>query len=189
PAHRTAEVDSTRTMVERVEAQFDLTPERLIGDTAYGTAPMLAWMVEEKDIEPHVPVWDKTERKDDSLSSNDFHWSQDANEYRCPAGKPLRSEWRAFTQQRSRVTKAKTVIYRSSQTDCATCPLKAKCCPNTPNRKIVRSIHEAARDVARRIAKTPEYLVSRCERKKVEMLFAHLKRIMKLDRLRRHCCK
>ena len=68
------------------------------------------WMVEEKDIEPHVPVWDKTERKDDSLSSNDFHWSQDANEYRCPAGKPLRSEWRAFTQQRSRVTKAKTVI-------------------------------------------------------------------------------
>ena len=56
--------------------------------------------------------------------------------------------------------------------------------PNTPNRKIVRSNHEAARDVARRIAKTPEYLVSRCERKKVEMLFAHLKRIMKLDRLR-----
>ncbi len=48
--------------------------------------------------------------------------------------------------------------------------------------KIVRSIHEAVRDVARRIAKTPEYLVSRCERKKVEMLFAHLKRIMKLDR-------
>lgn len=145
---------------------------------------MLAWMVEEKDIEPHVPVWDKTERKDDSLSSNDFHWNQDANEYRCPAGKPLRSEWRAFTLQRSRVTKANTIIYRSSQTDCATCPLKAKCCPNTPNRKIVRSIHEAARDVARRIAKTPEYLVSRCERKKVEMLFAHLKRIMKLDRLR-----
>ncbi len=48
PAHRTAEVDSTKTMVERVEARFDLTPERLIGDTAYGTAPMLAWMVEEK---------------------------------------------------------------------------------------------------------------------------------------------
>ena len=67
PAHRTAEVDSTKTMVERVEAQFDLTPGRLIGDTAYGTAPMLAWMVEEKNIEPHVPVWDKTERKDDSL--------------------------------------------------------------------------------------------------------------------------
>ncbi len=151
PAHRTAEVDSTRTMVERVEAQFDLTPERLIGDTAYGTAPMLAWMVEEKNIEPHVPVWDKTERKD----SNDFHWNQEVNEYQCTAGKPLRSAWRTFTQQRSRMTKANTNIYRSSQTDCATCPLKAKCCPNTPNRKIVCSIHEAAR----RIAKTPKYLV------------------------------
>ena len=82
------------------------------------------------------------------------------------------------------MTKANTIIYRSSQTDCATCPLKAKCCSNTVFRKIARSIHEAARDVARRIAKTPEYLVSRCERKKVEMLFAHLKRILRLDRLR-----
>ena len=45
-------------------------------------------------------------------------------------------------------------------------------------------VHEAARDVARRIAATPEYVRSRHERKKVEMLFAHLKRILKLDRLR-----
>jgi hypothetical protein len=95
PAHRTAEVESTKTMIERVETQFDIKPERLIGDTAYGTAPMLAWMVEEKDIEPHVPVWDKTERKNDSFSSNDFHWSEAAEEYLCPAGNPLRSEWRA----------------------------------------------------------------------------------------------
>ncbi|QUG92772.1 hypothetical protein GR140_28855 (plasmid) [Pseudomonas putida] len=38
---------------------------------------------------------------------------------RRSAGKPLRSEWRAFTQPRSRVTKANTIIYRSSQADCA----------------------------------------------------------------------
>lgn len=62
--------------------------------------------------------------------------------------------------------------------------MKDRCCPNTPFRKITRSIHEAARDVARRIAGTPEYVRSRHERKKVEMLFAHLKRILKLDRLR-----
>ncbi|GAB3386350.1 SDR family oxidoreductase [Azotobacter armeniacus] len=68
--------------------------------------------------------------------------------------------------------------------DCTTCPMKARCCPRTPICKIARSIHEAARDVARRIATTPEYLRSRCERKKVEMLFAHLKRILKIDRLR-----
>ena len=54
-------------MIDRVEERFDLKPERLIGDTAYGTAPMLGWMVEEKHIEPHVPVWDKTERTDDTF--------------------------------------------------------------------------------------------------------------------------
>ena len=53
-----------------------------------------------------------------------------------------------------------------------------------PARKITRSIHEGARDLARNIATTDAYLVSRRQRKKVEMLFAHLKRILKLDRLR-----
>lgn len=43
-------------MIDRVEAQFDIKPERLIGDTAYGTAPMLAWMVEQKNIVSHVAV-------------------------------------------------------------------------------------------------------------------------------------
>lgn len=128
PAHRTAEVESTKTMRDRVEELFDIKPDRLIGDTAYGTAPMLAWMLEEKDIEPHVPVWDKTERKDDSFSISDFHWDKDAEEYRCPAGKALRSEWCAFKNLRSHVTKANTINFRSSQTDCAMCPMKAKCC-------------------------------------------------------------
>ena len=73
PTHRTAEVESTKTMINRVEELFDIKPDRLIGDTAYGTTPMLTWMVEEKDIEPHVPVWDKTECKNNSFSCNDFH--------------------------------------------------------------------------------------------------------------------
>lgn len=184
PAHRTAEVESTQLMVERVEARFDLTPERLIGDTAYGAAPMLAWLVEEKDIEPHVPLCDKTARQDGTLSSSDFQWNAEANEYTCPEGQALRCDRRSFKTPRTRITKADTVIYRSSQTDCAACPMKARCCPHTPGRKIARSIHEAAREVARRIATTPAYQQSRCERKKVEMLFAHLKRILGLDRLR-----
>jgi hypothetical protein len=62
--------------------------------------------------------------------------------------------------------------------------MKARCCPNTPRRKIARSVHESARDVARDIAKTDAYQQSRKDRKKVEMLFAHLKRILKLRRLR-----
>ncbi|GAO36983.1 transposase [Sulfuricella sp. T08] len=184
PANRTAEVESTKVMIERVEANFNLIPERLIGDTAYGSAPMLAWLVEEKRIEPHVPVWDKSERQDGTLSRSDFKWNEQANEYRCPAGHALRSDWRPFKNPRTHITNANTVIYRSSQSNCAACPMKAPCCPNTPRRKIARSIHESVRDVARRIATTPEYQRSRCERKKVEVLFAHLKRILRLDRLR-----
>jgi transposase len=182
--NHTAEVDSTKVMIERVEDRLGLKPERLIGDTAYGAAPMLAWLVDEKAIEPHVPVCDKTERCDGTLSSNDFQWIEAANEYRCPRGHALRSNWRPFKNVRTHITKAYTIIYRSKKSDCAACPMKAHCCPNTPMRKIARSVHEAARDVARRIATTPEYQRSRRERKKVEVLFAHLKRILRLDRLR-----
>ena len=74
--------------------------------------------------------------------------------------------------------------YRASKHDCERCPLKPRCCPNAPARKLLRSIHEGARDLARDIAKTEAYQISRRQRKKVEMLFAHLKRILKLDRLR-----
>jgi hypothetical protein len=77
-----------------------------------------------------------------------------------------------------------TLLYRASKQDCDACELKPRCCPNTPARKVPRSIHEAARDKARAIAKTDAYLTSRRERKKVEMLFAHLKRILRLGRLR-----
>ena len=184
PAYRTQEVDSTKVMIERVQERFDLKPTRLVGDTAYGTAPMLDWIVNHKRIEPHVPVWDKTQRQDATLSSTEFQWTEEANEYRCPEGHALRSDWRQFRNPREHVTQAQTIVYRSSQHDCAACPTKSQCCPNTPIRKIARSIYENARDAARRIAKTDAFVKSMRERKKVEVLFAHLKRILKLGTLR-----
>jgi len=74
--------------------------------------------------------------------------------------------------------------YRASLYACQDCSLKPQCCPNMAIRKIDRSPYEPARDVARAIATTDAYRQSRKDRKKVEMLFAHLKRILKLDRLR-----
>lgn len=176
PALRTDEVNSTRTMIDRVEARFDMKPERLVGDTAYGAAEILGWMVNEKQINPHVPVWDKSQREDGTLSRSDFKFDVELDHYECPAGKRLNST--------GRTTNEDTLLYRASTRDCQGCPMKAKCCPNTTQRKIARSIHEPARDVARAIAKTDLYQQSRKDRKKVEMLFAHLKRILKLDRLR-----
>jgi hypothetical protein len=127
---------------------------------------------------------DKTERKDGTLGREAFEWDETSDEYRCPTGNPLKSEWRPFKNHRTHVTKADTVTYRSSALDCAACPMKPICCPNTSHRKIAGSLHERSRDIARKIAGTPEYQRSRCERKKVEMLSAHLKSILKLDRLR-----
>jgi hypothetical protein len=183
-AHRPKEMDATRTMINRVERRFDIKPKRLIGDMAYGSAELLGWMVNDKAIEPHVPLWDRTQRTDDTLSSSDFRWDEERNEYRCPQGWALRTDWRTFRNPRSRITKADTLLYKSRQSDCASCTMKARCCPNTPIRKIHRSIHEPARDVARAVAKTRLYKQSRKDRKKVEMLFAHLKRILNLRRLR-----
>ena len=91
---------------------------------------------------------------------------------------------RNFKKRRSGITRANTINYRASQSDCTVCPFKERSCPNTPARKVTRSVHEAARDVARAVARTDEYRRTRRQRKMVEMLFAHMKRILKMDRLR-----
>ncbi|MCP4429779.1 MAG: transposase [Gammaproteobacteria bacterium] len=184
PSHRIAEVSSTQTMIDRVEENLDIKPDRLIADTAYGSAAMLDWVVEEKQIEPHIPVLDKSEVKPGIFSQSDFIWDSEADCYHCPGDNRLQSRRRNFKKSRSPITKANTIIYRSSQHDCRTCKLKPRCCPNTTFRKITRSIYESSRDVAREISETQEYLQSRKDRKKVEVLFAHLKRIMNFDRLR-----
>ena len=183
-AVRQAEVGAARTMIERVKARHDLWPERLAADTAYGSAPMLEWLVHEQGIEPHIPVFDKSKREDGTFSRSDFTYDHASDVYTCPAGKLLRPRQRAFKTPRANAPPDDTIRYRAAKADCDACPLKTRCSPNTPARKVTRSIYEGARDFARDIAKTDAYVTSRRERKKVEMLFAHLKRILKLDRLR-----
>jgi Transposase DDE domain len=181
---RQAEVTAAKTMIERVDDRFDLWPERLIADTGYGSAEMLNWLVHERGIEPHIPVFDKSKRTDGTFSREDFTYDHKSDTYRCPAGKTLQHYRRRFTTPRTGVPKDNLLRYRARKLDCDTCPMKPQCCPNPRPRKLLRSIHEGARDLARDIAKTEAYQTSRHQRKKVEMLFAHLKRILKLDRLR-----
>ncbi len=176
-AIRQAEVLAAKRMIERVRERFDLYPARLMGDSAYGSAEMLGWLVYEHGIEPHVTVFDKSARKDGTFSREDFTYDHERDVYFCPGGKTL-------TTTGTRVNDDATILYRATKHDCAGCTLKSRCCPNSPARKVPRSIHEGARDMARAIARSWEGRVSRRLRKKVEMLFAHLKRILKLDRLR-----
>ena len=175
-AIRQAEAGAAKTMISRTEERFGLKPERLAADTAYGSAATLHWIVDEKKITPHIPVIDKSKREDGSLSRADFTFDKDRNVYVCPQGKLLHTT--------GRIHDGVTVLYRARTHDCSLCPLKPKCCPKAPERKIPRSIYEGARDAARALADTEAFEQSRRDRKRVEMLFAHLKRILRLGRLR-----
>jgi transposase len=175
PARGYDEVAATRTMIERSDERFGLKPERLAADTAYGTGRMLDWLIRQ-DIEPHIPVWNMSRRKDGTFSRGDFAYDAEANLYRCPGGKTLKTT--------GRVHDGKTILYRASKVDCDRCPLKQRCCPKASVRKVPRDINEAARDHARSLVDTEPYEQSRRERKKVEMLFAHLKRHLGFERLR-----
>ena len=145
-AIRQAEVGASQTMIEQTEQRFGLKPKWLAGDTAYGSGKNLNWLVNDKDIAPHIPVADKSKREDGTPHS--------------------------------------TLHYHASTSDCRGCVFKAQCCPKASFRRIPRSIYEEARDVARALAKTKAFEQSCRERKRIEMLFAHLKRILRLGRLR-----
>ena len=175
-AIRQAEVGAARTMIERTQECFDIKPKRLAADTAYGSAANLNWLVNDKQIAPHIPIIDKSKREDGSLSRDDFTFDKERNVYVCPEGKVLTTTGAIGADH--------TLRYFALKRDCDACPLKPRCCPKTPSRKVTRDVHEEARDVARALAKTKAFEQSCRERKRVEMLFAHLKRILRLGRLR-----
>jgi len=182
---RQAELGAMQTMLDRTNDRFAINPERMIADTAYGTGPLLDWLVQKRCIAPHIPVVDKSGRTDGTYERADFTYDDEKDLYVCPGGKELKQSRRVFTTPRTPKADQQGVLrYRARKSDCDDCQLKSRCCPKGPQRKVTRSIHEPSRDVARNITKTIDYAISCKLRKKVEMLFAHLKRILKLDRLR-----
>ena len=174
-ANRIEENRAAIAMVERVAERFDLKPKRLAADTAYGSGKTLRSLTD-RGIEPHIPVWDKSTRNDGTFSRSDFSFDAEHDRYTCPGGKTLKTT--------RKVHEGRTLLYRASKFDCDACPLKRRCCPKAPSRRIPRDIDEDVRDHVRALATTEAFERSRNERKKVEMAFAHLKRILKLDRLR-----
>jgi transposase len=173
-ANRTVEIAVTQTMVDRVKRRFDLRPQRLAGDTVYGAVRLLKWLVD-RSITPHVPVLDKSARPDGSFSRVDFTFNRERNIYVCPGGAELTST--------GNIDQGHIVYYRASKNDCSQCSLKPRC-TTAVARKVTRDLNEDVRDCVRALANTEAFQQSRRERKKVEMRFAHMKRIFKLDRFR-----
>lgn len=176
PARTYDEVAATKTMLDRTERRFDLKPKWLAADTAYGTGKFLGWLVKEKKIIPHIPVWEMSDRQDGIFSRSDFRWDGKRGLYICPNGKLLRTS--------GTVHDGRTLLYRASKHDCDVCPIRTKCCTTAQARKIPRDLHEDARDIARRKMRTKAFARSKDERKRVEMRFAHLKTHHGFERMR-----
>jgi transposase len=174
PARTYDEVAATKTMVNRTEKTFGLKLKRLAADTAYGTGKLLAWLLD-KDITPHIPVWERYERTDGMFSRLDFTYDAERDVYICPNRRLLRT---TGTVHDGRVRN-----YLSQSGECRVCELKEQC-TRAPFRKIARDINEEARDHTRALMQTPEFAKSRDERKKVEMRFAHLKTHLRFERMR-----
>src|SRR3974390_1218557 len=131
-AIRQAEVGASQTMIVRTQECFGIRPHWLVGDTAYGSAPNLDWLVNTQGIAPHVPVIDKSTREDGTFSREDFVYDEARDCYLCPAGKPLTTT--------GHIRSDDMLSYLASVHNCRHCPLKPNCCPKTPQRKVLRSI-------------------------------------------------
>ncbi|QFT97719.1 hypothetical protein FIU85_10425 [Roseovarius sp. THAF8] len=138
----------------------------------------------DRKIAPHIPVFDKSGRNEGTWTRADFEWDAENNQYICPEGHELKQFRRNYSDPSRRPTGKGIAKYRGLKLTCQACPSKPRCCPNMDFRSITREEHEDARQVARDIAKTKQYEISMKLRKKVEMLFAHLKRILGPGRLR-----
>src|ERR1700690_297148 len=127
-AIRQAEVGAAKAMLDRTAEQFEVAPSRLVADAGYGSAEMVGWLVDERGIEPHVKLMDKSERTDGALSRSDFAFDPAGNRYVCPGGKELKKYHRSFSKPRDGVTKEGTMIYFAPKHDCEVCALKPQCC-------------------------------------------------------------
>jgi len=175
PTRISMEVDATEAMIERVEERFDLKPQRIAGDVAYGTGEMLGWLVEH-DIVPHIPVWDQSKvAPEGKFTRADFAYDRDRDLYICPGGKELKTSGTAYD--------GTTIKYLAKRRDCAACPLKPQCTTGR-ERRLSRDVNQEARDYTQSLMETEAYWVSSTERKKIERLFGEVKHILGLTRLR-----
>jgi hypothetical protein len=70
---------------------------------------MLNWLVEEKGIAPHIPVFDKSKRDDGTFSRIDFRYDPTDDVYHCPGGKRLgRGQDASISRKQARLRRLST---------------------------------------------------------------------------------
>jgi len=172
PARLSQEIVAAKEMLDRKTAGFD--PNSIAADKSYGTGPFLSWLLK-REITPYIPVLVRTAQTDGKLTRDAFAYDAERDVYTCPQGHELKLQGVHWP---TRVKK-----YRARAQDCGACPLK-KNCTEAKARAISRLVDEEVRQLVQALAETDAFQAARSRRKKVEMLFAHLKRWLKLTRLR-----
>lgn len=174
PARLSQEIVAAKAMLERSAKRHDFHPDRIAADGSYGTGPFLAWLLR-REVTPHVPVLDRKHQTNGKYDISHFRYDPERDSYTCLEGHelPLRR-----TDDDTRIKR-----YWSGVVTCGDCPIR-KACTTAPYRTVTRHMDEEARQIARDQRHTWRYDESRRRRKKVEMLFAHLKRHLGLRRLR-----
>jgi len=174
PARLAQEIIASKAMLERVAETHGLRPERLAADKAYGTGPFLGWLSERK-IAPHIPVLNRQHQTDGLLPRDAFTFDPTNNQYVCPQGKILK--------HRTARAENRIHIYRATASDCNSCPIHEQCTRGT-KRTLSVPFDESARQAATALQDTGAFQRSRRLRRKVEMLFAHMKQHLRFSRLK-----
>ena len=174
PARLSQEIVAAKEMLTRSSGAIGYEPASLAADKSYGTGPFLSWLGQ-REITPFIPVLDRKKQTDGKLTRDFFDYDADRDAYICPQGHDL------TLKSINRQTRVKR--YKAKLGHCRECPIR-DLCTDAPTRSLVRHLDEKAREAARALADTEAFHEARRKRKKVEMLFAHLKRWQKLTRLR-----
>jgi hypothetical protein len=174
PARIAQEIIATKAMLGRVELKHGIKPERLAADKAYGTGPFPGWLSERK-IVPHIPVLDRQHQTDGLLPREAFTFDPANNHYVCPQGKILK--------HRTARGENRIHTYRATASDCRECPIRPECTRGT-KRALSVPFDESARQEALALRDTEDFRHSRRLRRKVEMLFAHMKHQFRFTRLK-----
>jgi transposase len=174
PARLSQEIVAARKMLVRTAERHAFRPEALAADKSYGAGPFLAWLLS-REIAPHVPVLDRQHQTDGKYDLRHFAYDADRDSFTCLEGHEM--PFRKVDQVR------RIKQYSADPETCGACPIR-KACTTAPARSVSRHMDEEARQVARDLSGTEKFAASRRKRKKVEMLFAHLKRNLGFTRLR-----
>lgn len=174
PARLSQEIIAAKTMLVRSAERHDFRPTRIAADGSYGTGPFLAWL-SKRELTPHVPVLDRKHQTNGKYDISHFQYDAERDSYTCLEGHEMR-----LRRIREDV---RVKAYFAGEETCGACPIR-KACIDAPFRTVTRHMDEEARQAVRKLRHTWQYSESRRRRKKVEMLFAHLKRHLGLKRLR-----